>query len=124
MAKHQDSFSQKNSELAIIGSGAYTNIVEFKKITGYSGILLTDPSRKSYELLGFSSNIGGLFGMKTLAKGFSALRQGVMPGLLQGGALQLGGSIILDQDGSVRYHFQSNEAGEDVPVEEMLGTLV
>ena len=124
MAKHQDSFSQKNCELAVIGSGAYTNIVEFKKITGYSGILLTDPSRKSYELLGFSSNIGGFFGMKTLAKGLSSLRQGFTPGLLQGSALQLGGSVILDQDGSVRYHFQSSEAGEDAPVEEMLGTLV
>lgn len=61
--------------------------------------------------------------MKTVARGLSALRKGFTPGSLQGSALQLGGAVIVDQDSSVRYLFQSSEAGEDAPVEEMIAAL-
>ncbi len=71
-------------------------------------------------MLGLSSGIGGLFGLTTLAKGFSALRKGIKPGSIQGSALQLGGALVVDQQGSIRYHHQSKEAGDDPPVEEML----
>ncbi|MGW8193327.1 MAG: peroxiredoxin-like family protein [Desulforhopalus sp.] len=123
MARYENSFAEKSCKLAVIGLGDHTKIDEFKKITGYSGILLTDPSRKAFNLLGFSSSIGGFFGMKTLSRGLSALRQGVRPGSLQGNALQLGGALLLDSDGSVRYLYRSSEAGDDPPVDEMLASL-
>lgn len=56
--------------------------------------------------------------MKTLVKGLSVFHQHFTPGLLQGSALQLGGSVILNQSGSIRYDFHRSDAGKDVSVEE------
>jgi peroxiredoxin len=124
LAGHFDNFEKKQSDLIIIGSGSCSDIAEFKKITGYKGKILTDPSRATFGQLGLTSGIGGLLGLKTLSRGFSALRQGIKPGTLQGSALQLGGAVIIDKKGSVLYQFRSREAGEDPPVEEMLAAIV
>ena len=61
--------------------------------------------------------------MKTFSRGFFALRQGVKPGKLEGSALQLGGAVIIDKNGSILYKFQSSEAGEDPPVDQMLAAI-
>ena len=124
MAGHLGDFEKKQSDLIIIGSGSCSDIPEFRKITGYEGKILTDPSRATFAYLGLTSGVGGLLGLKTLSRGFSALRQGIKPGSLQGSALQLGGAVIIDKNGSVLYQFRSREAGEDPPVEEMLAAIV
>lgn len=61
--------------------------------------------------------------MKTLSRGINALRQGIRPGTLQGSALQLGGAVVIDKNGSLLYQFRSTEAGDDPPVDEMLGAI-
>lgn len=70
-----------------------------------------------------TSNVSGLLGLKTLAKGFTALREGIKPGLLQGSALQLGGAVIISQEGNICYYFKSTDAGDYPPIPEMLAAL-
>gem|GEM_PF-2300345 len=67
--------------------------------------------------------MSGLLNLKTLAKGFTALREGVKPGLLQGSALQLGGAVIVSQEDYLCYYFKSSEAGDYPPISEMLAAL-
>jgi len=114
---------EKNAELVVIGCGKETHITEFKEATGYRGKILTDPSRESFQLLSFTSSVGGLLGMKTISRGLSAFRQGIKPGSLQGSVLQLGGAVVVDTNSSLRYMYRSSEAGDDPPVEEMLEAL-
>lgn len=116
-------FEEKGSDLIIVGSGSYTHIEEFREITGFNGKIVTDPSRTTFTYLGLTCGIGGLMGLKTLSRGFSALRSGVKPGSIQGSALQLGGAVIIDQTGTVLYRFQSREAADDPPVDQMLAAL-
>ena len=92
-------------------------------MTGYSGELLTDPSRESYKALGFTGSIAKVMGVKVLSRAFSALRAGHMPGAVQGSTLQLGGAVIIRPDATVAYYFASAEAGDHPPVTELLHAL-
>ena len=107
----------------VIGCGKAGHIEAFQKATGYTGKILTDPSRESFKILGLTSSIGGLLGMKTISRALSALKQGIKPGSIQGNALQLGGAVIVDSGPSIRYFYKSSEAGDDPPVQEMLEAL-
>lgn len=89
-------------------------------MTGYTGKILTDPSREAFKVLGLTSSFVGLLGSKMFSRAISALKQGVRPGSVQGNALQLGGAIIIKSDESVEYIYRSSEAADDPPVREML----
>ncbi len=96
---------------------------KFRSVTGYHGILLTDPSLESFKFLEFKGGLGDIIGIKSFTKGFSALKSGFMPGSLQGHALQLGGAIVVAPEGAITYFFKSSAAGDHPPVEALLGAL-
>jgi len=123
LAQHYNLFSDRHAKLVIIGSGEPSHLKELRQTTGYSGDLLTDPSRESYKILGFTSGISKIMGLKAFSRGFSALRAGHKPGTIQGSALQLGGAIIVKSDGTVAYYFASAEAGDHPPVADLLEAL-
>jgi peroxiredoxin len=123
LAERHTSFSDNQARLVIIGSGDVAHLKELREVSGYRGDLLTDPSRESFRLLGFTSGVGGLMGLKAISRGFSALRAGFTPGAIQGSALQLGGAIIVNQDGTIRYFYRSKEAGDHPAVDDMLAAL-
>lgn len=107
----------------VIGSGDVEHVREFRTTIDYPGEIFTDPSRESFRLLGFQSGVSGLLGLKALSRGFSALKSGFTPGPIQGSALQLGGAVIINPDGTVRYHYVGREAGDHPPVSEILSAL-
>jgi hypothetical protein len=92
-------------------------------VTGYQGTLLTDPTRESYNLLQFKSGLANLIGVKSFTQSFLALKAGLMPGALQGSAMQLGGAVIIEPDNNIKYFFQSSEAGDHPSVENLLEAL-
>ncbi len=123
MEEWRDEFVRKDAELVVIGCGKPSHIKEFKEVTGYSGKILTDPSREAFKILGLTSSLGGLLGSKMFARAISALKQGIKPGSVQGNALQLGGAIIINTDESIEYTYRSSEAADDPPVSEMLAAV-
>ncbi|MFN2354723.1 MAG: peroxiredoxin-like family protein [Desulfopila sp.] len=123
LAGWQSDFSKNGAELVVIGCGEPGHIKEFRKVTGYGGKILTDPSREAFKILGLTSSLGGLLGRKMFSRAISALRQGVKPGSLQGNALQLGGAVIINSDESIQYIYRSVEAADDPPVREMLAAV-
>ncbi len=92
----------------------------FRGVTHYKGTLLTDPSLASYKALNFEKSITSLMGMKSLHEGITALKEGYMPGTIQGNAIQLGGVLIMDPDNSAQYYYRSSEAGDHPILEELL----
>lgn len=89
-------------------------------MTGYQGILLTDPSLETYKFLKFKNGLAGVIGLKSFTQGFSALKAGFMPGSLQGHALQLGGAVVVAPEDKITYLFKSSAVGEHPPVEALL----
>lgn len=85
--------------------------------------LFADPSRRSYQILGFSSGLGKLIGIKPIKRALSALSSGHRPGSLQGSALQLGGAAVIDSDGTLRCLIKEEQAGDHPPVAELLAAV-
>jgi hypothetical protein len=113
-------FSQHGAQLAVVGNGGSYDLIKFRKVTGYPGILLTDPSLETYKILKFKNGLADVVGIKSFIQGFSALKSGFMPGSLQGHALQLGGAVVVVPEGKITYLFKSSAAGDHPPVEDLL----
>ena len=118
--QHQQEFEKNNLHLVVIGSGDVSGLPAFRKITGYDGTLLTDPSRDSFEHLGFGSSVAGMLGLKPAADAIKAFLAGYRPGAVHGSVLQLGGALVVDTGGTILYQHRSRKAGDHPPVEKLL----
>lgn len=96
---------------------------EFRKVTGYRGLLFSDPSLAVFSLLGFSSGLSGFLGLRPVFKAISALKQGHRQGSVQGSTLQLGGAVVIDPSGSVRYFYAAPKAGDHPEIDELIQAL-
>lgn len=123
LAKFRSNFIHKNAEPVVVGTGAPHHFEDFRKVTGYDGQLLSDPSRRAFTLLGFTSRVTGMIGIKPISKALSALKEGSKPGPIQGSVLQLGGAIIIDPSDTVRYFFASPKAGDHPAMDELLAAV-
>ncbi len=123
MAKSASRFEKKNANLVVIGSGKSRHFEEFRKVTGYKGELLSDPSRQAFTMLGFSSSITGLMSIKSISRAFSAMKSGHKQGAIQGNTLQLGGAVIVDPSHTVRYFFASKKAGDHPAVDDLIAAV-
>lgn len=104
----------------MIGSGDPVHFPEFREKTGYAGLLFSDPSLKAFSVLGFSNGLMGFMSMKSVFNAVSALKQGHRQGSIQGSTLQLGGAVVIDISGTVRYFFAGNKAGDHPDVDQLL----
>lgn len=120
LAGNKDRFKEKNVGLAVIGSGDPAHFKEFREKTGYDGLLFSDPSLAAFSLLGFTGGVAGLMSIHAVFKAVSAFRQGHRQGRVQGSALQLGGAIVIDVSGAVRYYYASAKAGDHPAVDVLI----
>ena len=92
----------------------------FRKATGYTGLLLTDPELNSYKALDFRKGVGSLMGLKSVTAVMRSVGSGHLGGMVQGDALQQGGALVVGPGEIVRYVYRSKEAGDKPPVKELL----
>ena len=120
LAKQDDAFTQRNARLVVIGNGDPDVLKPFRKATGYSGLLYTDPTLGVYRTLSLKKSVGSLFGMQSFKQGFRSLKEGFVPGGIQGNAFQQGGALIVGPDDTIHYFHRNREAGDHPPIEDML----
>jgi peroxiredoxin len=123
LAEQRHRFKEKNAQLAVIGSGDPAHFKEFREKTGYDSLLFSDPSLAAFSLLGFARGITGMMSIRSVFNAVSAFRQGHRQGSVQGSTLQLGGAIVIDVSGAVRYYFASAKAGDHPAVDELIRAL-
>lgn len=120
LAGYLDDFSQQKAQLVVVGNGGSYDLLKFRDVTGFPGILLTDPSLETYKFLKFKSGLADVIGIKSFTQGFSALKAGFIPGSLQGHALQLGGAVVVAPGGKITYLYKSSATGDHPPVDALL----
>lgn len=123
LAENSQTFNDKNVNLAVIGSGDPRHFKEFKKTTGYEGLLFSDPSLAAFSLLGFSKGLAGFMSIRSVFKAASALKQGHRQGSVQGSTMQLGGAIVIDVSGGVCYFFSGRKAGDHPKINELISAV-
>lgn len=120
LSGYEQQFTDNGGRLAVIGPGKATHLPGFREVTGYRSDLYADPSRETYQVLGFASGISKLIGIKPLQGVFTALKSGIRPGTLQGDGLQLGGAVVIAPGNELRYLYREKQAGDHPPVAELL----
>jgi len=123
LAENSHNFNNINVNLAVIGSGDTRHFKDFKKITGYGGLLFSDPSLAAFSLLGFSKGLAGFMSIRSVFKAGSALKQGHRQGSVQGSAMQLGGAVVIDVSGAMRYFFAGRKAGDHPKINELISAV-
>lgn len=123
IVQNESEFASDDLRLAVIGSDEPQYFKEFRKVTGYSGLLFSDPSRLAFSNLGFASGITGLLSLNGFSKTLLALKEGIKLGALHSSALQLGGVVIVEPSNHVRYYFASKKAGDHPAIADIFAAV-
>jgi len=62
----------------------------------------------------------GFISIGSVFKAAAALKQGHRQGSIQGHTLQLGGAVVIDVSGAVRYFFAGAKAGDHPEINDLL----
>lgn len=104
----------------MIGNGEPSHIPGFRKATGFSGKVYTDPDKKVYDALGFRRGMGSMVGLKSVKSLMGSVLSGHFSTGVQGDALQQGGVLIAGPGKTDGLVVRSREAGDYPGVEELL----
>lgn len=113
----------RGARLVVVGSGAPEHLQEFRKVTGYGGELLTDPSLRSFQAAGLASGWRRTIGPRTFINGIRAFAGGFRQGLRRGSAVQQGGTFVVGPGPRVRFEWRDRFAGDHPAMNAVVAAL-
>jgi hypothetical protein len=119
-----EAIAAKGARLVVVGNGPPVTIAGFRKTTGFTGELFTDPSRASYSAAAFRP--GGVLRMLHPCAAVAAVRAllgGFKNGKIEGSAFQLGGVLVVRSSGELAFRYESKFAGDHPSSEAVLAAL-
>ena len=125
MQLHRDreKFDAAGARLVLIGQGTPRHANHFREQFDLDGFeILVDPDREAYEIAG--AKVGGvaeLFSPRSVLSGIKrAATERMVQGMTQGSATQLGGVLVVAQDGRVAWSHLAADASDNPPNDEVL----
>jgi hypothetical protein len=115
-----DDFETAGLRLAVIGNGEASHIPGFRKATGFTGEVYTDPDKEIYKSLDFRRGMGSMVGLKSVKSLMGSVLSGHFSPGVQGDALQQGGVLIAGPGETAGLAIRNREAGDYPGVEELL----
>ncbi len=121
LGEHLPAIEQRGASLHAVGNGTVPMVRDFIEQFAPAFPVWTDPGRESYSLAGFQRSFG--LGFDSFARGKRAMAAGHRQGKTQGDPWQQGGTLVVDQDGTVLFHHAADGAGDHAPVDALLAAL-
>ncbi len=123
MRDQVDAIRARGAELAIVGNGAANFAAAFREDFDLDGPLLVDPELRAYRAAGLRRGQVELLSPRLPLNALRALGSGSRQTGVQGDPWQLGGVFVIRPDGELLYRYESREAGDHPPVEDILEAL-
>jgi peroxiredoxin len=115
-------FEAAGARLVLIGQATPRHADYFRRRYELDVPVLADEKRQSYKAAGAKiATLNELVGPRVVAKGVATSRKyGVVQGRTIGHPAQLGGAMVIRQDGTVAWSHMSEDASDNAPPEEIL----
>ena len=121
--RRADDIRAAGAELIVIGNGAPHFIAGFRELTGYTGVLYTDPTLAAYEAAHLERGVTTVLNPRALMPTLKAFARGGKQGLTQGDTWQQGGVMVVAPDGTVLYHHASKRPGDNASPDDIVAAL-
>jgi peroxiredoxin len=121
----QQDFEAAGVKLVLIGQLTPRHAAHFRRRQDIHLTVLADEDRTSYKAAGTKiGGVGDLIGPGVVAKGFmTTLKTGKLQTRTIGDPAQLGGAMVIAQDGTIVWSHMARNAGDNAPPEEMLAAV-
>ena len=118
----REEFEDADVGLTLIGQASPRQAAAFRRKLDIDLPVLADEERATYKAAGFPrASVGQLLGPQSVLSGVKhARRSGVMQGRVIGDAAQLGGAAVIAPGGEVLLHREQRNAGDTIPVDDLL----
>lgn len=116
-------FESEGAKLLLIGNGRPEQALRFQQMRAPGSTVVTDPERRSYRALGARRSPLGMLGPGTIRGWLAARRLGIRADGLQGDALQLGATLVVDPPGTVLLAHMDSGPGDHPSLEAIVAAL-
>lgn len=126
MRPQADEFVKAGGKLVVIGNGWPAMAKSWAEHVGFppSVAVVTDPSRKAYDVAGMKRGIGlTLLNPRSMLRWMRARRKGFRQGRTAGDAWQQGGALVVRPGGKVTFRHVSLGPGDHVPPQQLVAAL-
>lgn len=122
MDRARDKFQAAGAKLVLIGQLTPRHAAHFRRRQDLHLTVLADNDRVSYRAAGAKKGgVGQLLGPSVVAKGLlTTLQTGKMQTRTVGDPAQLGGAMVVAQDGTIAWSQMAKDAGDNISPEELL----
>ena len=118
-----DQIHAAGAELVVVGNGTPKQARWFIGDLGLKTPVYTDPTLEVYRAADAKRGLGSALRPSVFAHAFKAYRAGFRQKGVQGDATQLGGTFIIQRDGSAPFVYRSTVAGDAPDVDDVLSAL-
>jgi peroxiredoxin len=121
----QEEFEAAGARLVLIGQLTPRHAAHFRRRENIDVTVLADNDRVSYRAAGATKgNVGQLIGPSVVAKGLmTTLKTRKMQTRTIGDPAQLGGAMVIAQDGTIAWSKMAKNAGDNASPEEILAAM-
>lgn len=124
ISKHVEEIGALGAKVAGIGMGSVPSANAFKREWNVTFPILVDDQRITYQALELTrGRFVDVYGARVLLKGARNNLRGYPQGQAQQDAYQLGGVVVVQEGGDIRYLYRAKFSGDDVPVKHVLTAL-
>lgn len=122
MSGREEEFTAKGAGIAAIGMGIPEMAADFREKQNIGFPLLVDRTKQTYRALDMKrGTLWDILGPQNWLRFVNRLGHGV--GKPKQDPLQMGGVVVADRGGAVRYSFRASAAADAPPIDEVLRAL-
>lgn len=124
MSGREEEFNSKGARIAAIGMGIPEMAADFRQKQNVGFPLLVDRTKQTYRALEMKrGSLWDVVGPKNWLRFAKGVVTGHGARKPKQDPMQMGGVIVADKGGSVRYTFRASAAADTPPVDEVLDAL-
>lgn len=123
VSERETDITEAGGRLIVVGNGQPRFVADFRRTTGYTGLLYTDPAREAYRACAFARGVGTAVNPTTARNALRTMRAGFRQGRTQGDPWQQGGVLAIGPGDQVLWIERIKHAGDTIDLDAVLDAV-